>query len=85
MGLSFETVYRGEARACKYYGNREAVEKVTPAEAYEVYKRVLKKAKVEISFCGHGGFDDAIKVLEKAFKTDPPKLEHSELPQLPAQ
>ncbi len=70
MSLSFETVYRGESRACKYYGSREAVEKVTPAEAYEVYKRVLKKAKVEISFCGHGGFDDAIKVLEEAFKTD---------------
>ena len=70
MSLSFETVYRGESRACKYYGSREAVEKVTPAEAYEVYKRVLKQAKVEISFCGHGGFDDAIKVLEETFKTD---------------
>ncbi len=70
LNLSYETVYKGESSACKYYGTREQVEKVSAGEAYEAYKRLLKEAKIEISLCGHGDFDDAEKMLRDAFKTD---------------
>ncbi len=54
LNLAYETVYRSEPSAEKYYGSRADVEKITPREAYEVYKKLLETAKVEISFCGCG-------------------------------
>ncbi len=64
LNLAYETVYRGEPSAEKYYGSREDVECVTPRGAYEVYKKLLETARVEISFCGCGEY----KRLEPLFE-----------------
>lgn len=65
LNLAYETVYRGEPSAEKYYGSRGDVEKITPREAYEVYKKLLETAKVEISFCGCGDFDRLLPLFER--------------------
>lgn len=69
LSEAFKTVYEGEPSASKHYGSREEVESVTPQKAYEVYKKLLSEAKVEISLCGHGDFDEAEKLLSHAFDT----------------
>lgn len=52
LSLAYETAFAGEAAARKYYGSRSQVETVTPQRAYEVYKKLLSEAEIEISFCG---------------------------------
>lgn len=63
MNLAYETVYRGEPSAQKYYGSREDVESVTPQRAFKVYEKLLREAKIEISFCGCGDFDKLAPML----------------------
>lgn len=65
LNLAYETVYRGEPSAMKYYGSREDVESVTPRGAYEVYIRLLETAKVEISFCGCGNYEALLPLFER--------------------
>lgn len=67
LNLALETAYRGENSAERYYGSRDEVEALTPQRAYEVYKEVLETAKIEISFCGGGDFDGALKMFTDAF------------------
>lgn len=64
MNLAYETVYRGEPSAEKYYGSREDVESITPQRAFKVYKKLLAEAKTEISLCGCGDFDKLMPMLE---------------------
>ena len=69
MQLALETAYIGEPSAQKHYGSREAVEALTPEKAYKVYLKLLSEAKIEISFCGGGDFEESVELFEKAFNT----------------
>lgn len=89
LNLAYETVYRGEPSAEKYYGTREDVEKITPREAYEVYKRLLETAKVEISFCGCGDYKRLAPFFERfadgKIRENPAYISYSRCKQTPAQ
>lgn len=89
LNLAYETVYRGEPSAEKYYGSREDVEKITPREAYEVYKRLLETAKVEISFCGCGDYKRLAPFFERfadgKIRENPAYISYSRCKQTPAQ
>lgn len=65
LNIAYETVYRGEPSAMKYYGSRADVESIAPREAYEVYKKLLETARVEISFCGCGDFSGLLPMFER--------------------
>lgn len=66
---SFETVYRGETRAKRHYGTREAVAALTPKQTYEVYLRMLKEASVHITVCAGEDIPSVNKYLEDVFST----------------
>ena len=89
LNLAYETVYHGEPSAEKYYGTRENVEKITPREAYEVYKRLLETAKVEISFCGCGDYKRLAPFFERfadgKIRESPAYISYSRCKQTPAQ
>ena len=89
LNLAYETVYHGEPSAEKYYGTRENVEKITPREAYEVYKRLLETAKVEISFCGCGDYKRLAPFFERfadgKIRENPAYISYSRCKQTPAQ
>lgn len=89
LNLAYETVYRGEPSAEKYYGSREDVEKITPREVYEVYKRLLETAKVEISFCGCGDYKRLAPFFERfadgKIRENPAYISYSRCKQTPAQ
>lgn len=89
LNLAYETVYHGEPSAEKYYGTREDVEKITPREAYEVYKRLLETAKVEISFCGCGDYKRLAPFFERfadgKIRENPAYISYSRCKQTPAQ
>lgn len=89
LNLAYETVYRGEPSAEKYYGSREDVEKITPREVYEVYKRLLETAKVEISFCGCGDYKRLAPFFERfadgKIRESPAYISYSRCKQTPAQ
>lgn len=89
LNLAYETVYHGEPSAEKYYGTREDVEKITPREAYEVYKRLLETAKVEISFCGCGDYKRLAPFFERfadgKIRESPAYISYSRCKQTPAQ
>ena len=70
MTRAFEIAYRGEKSAERYFGSREEVEAVTPERAYKVYRELLKTARIEISFCGGGEYDEALALFTDAFKTE---------------
>lgn len=82
-------MYHGEPSAEKYYGTRENVEKITPREAYEVYKRLLETAKVEISFCGCGDYKRLAPFFERfadgKIRENPAYISYSRCKQTPAQ
>lgn len=88
LNLAYETVYHGEPSAEKYYGTREDVEKITPREAYEVYKRLLETAKVEISFCGCGDYKRLAPFFERfadgKIRENPAYISYSRCKQTPA-
>ncbi len=54
VSLAAETAYRGETSAGRYYGSRDDVEKANPVRAYEVYKELLKTARIEMTLSGGG-------------------------------
>ncbi len=62
-----EEAYRGEPASGRWYGSREAVENMTPARAYEIYREVLNTARVEVSFSGGGDFEKEIALFKEAF------------------
>lgn len=70
MNKAFEIAYRGESSAERHFGSREEVEALTPERAYEVYKNLLKTARIEISFSGGGEFEETVRIFTEAFKTD---------------
>ena len=43
-------IFKGEPVANSTNGTMEAAEKITPAQAYEVYKELLETAVIEIYF-----------------------------------
>ena len=66
---ALEIAYRGETCAQRHFVSREAVEKLTAAEAYEAYKHLLSTAKFDITICGGGEFEGACEIFKEAFKT----------------
>lgn len=77
LTLSCETVYEGEKASKRYYGSREAVEALTPTQVFDVYKRVLSTAAVEIIFAGGGDFDSQTELFENVFSNrQPPEIKY---------
>ena len=68
LTLACETVYEGEAASRRYYGSRDEVRALTPERVFDVYKRVLATARVEVIFAGGGDFDSQTRLFDGIFK-----------------
>lgn len=66
LNHAFNIAYRGEPSADRFFGTRDDVEALTPERAYEVYRDILNTARIEISFCGAGPFDETEKLFTEA-------------------
>lgn len=64
---AYETAFRGETASCRFFGTRERVSELTPKRAYEVYRELLKSARIEITLCGGEDFGAAVGIIKKAF------------------
>lgn len=68
LTLACERIYEGETASKRYYGSRSDVEALTPMKVYNVYKRVLRNASVEIIFSGGGDFESQIALFDNVFE-----------------
>lgn len=59
--------YRGEPAALSVYGEEARAEKMTSAEVFEQYKKVLKTSRIEIFFVGAEEVPACKKILKDAF------------------
>lgn len=64
-----ETAFGGEPAGFSCYGTKESAEKVTPGQAYEAYKRLLKTSKVEITYIIPGEDTAAEKIFSESFSS----------------
>lgn len=65
------SIYKGEPAAVPNNGKRELAEKMTAAEAYGQYKKLLKTAQIEVFFIGAEPNEDCKKILaERLSKID---------------
>ncbi|MCM1024510.1 MAG: insulinase family protein [Prevotella sp.] len=60
------SVFKGEPAAVPHSGNRKLAEKITAAEAFEQYKKLLKTAQIEIFFVGAEPNDGCKKIISEA-------------------
>ena len=67
LSNAYKTAFKGEPCAERAYHSREDAEALTPQFVYEVYLKLLKTAKIEISFCGGGDFERPIELFRQAF------------------
>lgn len=70
MNHAFNIAYRGEPSEIRFFGTREAVEALTSEQAYNTYLELLKTARIEISLCGAGPFDETQKLFTDAFSRE---------------
>ena len=59
--------YENEPAAISVYGENDVISKITPAQAYEHYLRILETKNVEIICVGPGDFSIVKDILGKAF------------------
>jgi predicted Zn-dependent peptidase len=62
---------KGEAFAISRLGNAEDIEKITPAELYEYYSKIITSSVIDIYICG----DADIEAVSKTVKSYTDKLE----------
>ncbi len=72
LTLACETIYTGETASKRYYGSRADVEALTPKKVYEVYKRVLSSALIEVVFTGGGDFESQAELFSGVFNDRKP-------------
>ncbi len=60
-------LFEGEPAAISNLGENEDIEKITPEEAVEVYKDILKNMQVEIMCAGYNDFRSAEEDFRKSF------------------
>lgn len=60
-------LFEGEPAAISNLGENEDIEKITPAEATEVYRDILKNMQVEIICTGYNDFKSAEADFKKSF------------------
>lgn len=66
-----EVVFEGEPSALSELGSRERAEKITQEEVLDQYRYLMDKAVIDITVCGGGEIDGAVKLLTDAFKKVP--------------
>jgi predicted Zn-dependent peptidase len=66
-----EEMCKGEAFAISRLGNAEDIEKITPAELYEYYSKIITSSVIDIYICG----DADIEAVSKTVKSYTDKLE----------
>lgn len=62
-----EVIYAGEPAAMSDLGTKERAEQITQEELLRQYKYLLESAAIDITVCGGGEIDGAIKLLTDAF------------------
>ena len=62
-----QVIYQGEPAACTELGTMERAERITLEELPEQYRYLLKNAAINITVCGGGEIDSAVKMLTDAF------------------
>ncbi len=62
-------IYDGEPAAITSHGDKEHAAVLTAKKAYEQYKKILKKARIEIFFVGGGNADDVKLRVSSAFNS----------------
>ncbi len=64
---ALETVFQNEPAGIPLDGTVEALEKLTPVEAFEEYKEMLKTSRIEITVSGGGDFENTISLIKSRF------------------
>lgn len=59
-------IYRNEPAAVPISGSRERAEKLTAADAYKQYKKLLKTSQIEVLFIGAAPNEECKKILSDA-------------------
>lgn len=62
-----EVIFEGESSALSELGSRERAEKITQEELLSRYKYLMEEAFIDITICGGGEADEAVKLLKDAF------------------
>ena len=62
-----EVIFEGESSALSELGSRERAEKITQEEVLSRYKYLMEEAFIDITICGGGEADEAVKLLKDAF------------------
>ncbi len=71
--------YKGESAALSVYGEESRAEKLTSAEVYEQYKKLLKTARIEIFFTGAEEVPACKRILKEAFDSVDREYKESKL------
>lgn len=67
IDTALETVFKNEPAGIPLDGTVEALENLTPAEAFEEYKEMLKTSRIEITVSGGGDFENTVNLIKSRF------------------
>lgn len=75
-----EVIYAGEPAAYTDLGTKERAERLTQEDLMKQYKYLLESAVIDVTVCGGGEIDGAVKMLKDAFsKLERKNVEKAEL------